>query len=29
MKEKRSTLLRSVCTGLTVVTALAWLFPLY
>ncbi|HEY5747224.1 MAG TPA: hypothetical protein VIU12_14175, partial [Chryseolinea sp.] len=29
MKEKRFSFLRVVCTGLTVIMALAWLFPLY
>ncbi len=29
MKKKHPSLLALVCTGLTVIMALAWLFPLY
>ena len=29
MKKKRISVLASVCTGLTVIMALAWLFPVY
>ena len=29
MKENRDSLLRLVCTVLTIIMALAWLFPLY